>query len=488
MPLWWTVLGAVSVALALSAAVALWILAVTIRPLGTSIYRYAMSEMVRTPYPMNILSMWNLLQRANPQVFIENILRTRSTEPIERPMGGPNILSPWDKLVFSPAQVSKLATPTDAPIDMRVVIGPRSEKPLQCDIPILITGMSFAGALSEAAKVALARGATAAGTATNTGENYLPAEREHAKRLIVQYHRGDWPRAAQHHPEWLERADAIEVQVGQGAQASSTRRTKASKIGSEMRDAMGLKPGEDAVIRSRFSGVEEPGDLVARVRELRERYRVPVGVKLVPSARLMEDLDLLMDAEPDFLVLDGGEGGTHGGPPILQDDFGLPLMVGLRWTEEYLKDRRLRHQVSVIAAGGLRTPGHFLKAMALGADAVYIGFAALMAMAAAESPKVMPWAPPEALFYGRGPSRTKLNVDRAATALERFLKSSAAEMTFGVEALGFTRVRDVSAGDLVALDPWTARLAGVRSLVNEGPTWSEWDRPPEKPSEQHPPH
>ncbi len=476
MPLWWTVFWAASAALALAAAAFFIANGLVARLMMGSLYRYGMRELTGARYPMNLGSLLNLLRRADPQVFLENMLRTRTDQPLARPMGGPIRTSPWGQLVFNPAQVAKLPTATHASIDMSVTIGPKAKRPLTCDIPILITGMSFAGALSERTKIALADGATAAGTATNTGENYLPAERRHAKRLIVQYHRGTWPKSAQNYAPWLEQADAIEVQLGQGAQAAATRRTPPDRLDPSMRRAMGLSAGEDAVIETRLKGVQHSEDVVKKIQELKARHPVPVGIKLAPSARLLEDLHLLMAAEPDFITLDGGEGGTHAGPPILQDDFGLPLMVALAWTHQYLQDRGLRHRVSVIAAGGLRTPGDFLKAMAVGADAVYIGYAALMALSAVEAPQVMPWGPPEALFYASGPSRQRLQIGRAAQALRHFLKSCTAEMAFGVESLGLTRVRDVGPDDLVALDPWTARLAGIKSLVDSQPRVEPWER------------
>ena len=489
MPLWWTVFWAASAALAVGSVGFLVFNGLVARLVMRSLYRYGMRELTGARYPMNLGSMLNLLRRADPQVFLENMLRTRSDQPLSRPMGGPTRTSPWGQLVFNPAQVAKLPTPTAAAIDMRVTIGPKAKRSLDCDIPILITGMSFAGALSERTKIALADAASAAGTATNTGENYLPAERHHAKRLIVQYHRGTWPKSAQNYAPWLEQADAIEVQVGQGAQAAATRRTPSHRLTPEMRAVMGLAPGEDAVIETRLKGIHHSEDVVQRIADLKARYSVPVGVKFAPSARLLDDLHLVMAAEPDFITLDGGEGGTHGGPPILQDHFGLPLMAALSWTHSYLQDRGLRHRVSIIAAGGLRTPGDFLKAMALGADAVYIGYAAVMAMAAVEAPQVMPWAPPEALFYASGPSRQRMQIGRASQALTHFLKSSTAEMAFGVEALGLTRVADVGPDDVVALDPWTARLAGVPSLVDHRPRVESWERSPHREHQpEHAPH
>jgi glutamate synthase domain-containing protein 2 len=488
MPTFWTVFFAV-----LAAAVAVGLVLLAVMP---TLDRYLMNRLadrllravVDTKYPMNLASFLSLARRANPQVFLENMLRAEKPTALERPMGTPLEFSPWDQLKFNPAQVHRLPTPEDVAIATDVTLGPRAARPLHVAIPILITGMSYGGALSARTKRALALGANQAGTATNTGENFLPDERRAAERLIVQYHRGDWPLSAQHHPEWLEQADAIEIQIGQGAQAGVSLRSRAANVTPEMQAVMGLKPGEDAVIRSRLQGVDGPRDLIRLVRDLKDRYPVPVGVKLAPSGRLADDLAYLVEAEPHFLTLDGGEGGTHGGPPILQDDFGLPLMAAIHWTDQYLREQRVRHRVQIIAAGGLRTPGHFLKAMALGADAVYIGFAALMAMAASQAVRVLPWAPPEALFYESGPKKDRLDVDRAAEGLANFLKAATDEMRYGAMALGHTALADVSRDDLIGLDPWTAAIAGVPSMVEPRPIVSVPDLArPQKPETEHRP-
>lgn len=419
--------------------------------------------LLTTSYTQNLGSMISLLRRANPQTFYENMLRSQKSSSLSRPMGTPLVFSHWEQLVFNPAQLAKFPTEHRDHISLKTVIGRHCDKPLKLDIPILIAAMSYGGALSLKTKLALAYGANLAGTATNTGEAYLPEERQAAKKLIVQYHRGTWPLSAQNHSEYLETADAIEIQIGQGAQAAAAMGT--AEPDPEMRRYFGLKEGEPAVIASRLQGIDSAKDFIKLVRNLKQRYAVPIGIKIAPSGWLNDDLDVLLEAEPTFIVLDGGEGGTHGGPPILQDDFGLPTMAAVAWTDEYLKDHGVRHAINLIAAGGLRTPGEFLKAMAIGADAIYIGFAALMAMASTVGTQVLPYSPPEALFYQSGRYKNRLDVNRAANGLATFLNSAADELRYGIQSLGKHNVHDVNRHDLIALDPWTAEIAGVRSLI-----------------------
>ncbi len=431
-----------------------------------------LAALVDTRYTQNLGSVLSLVRRSGAQTGIENMIRATKASAISRPMGTPLQLSHWEHLMFSPAQVARFPTASRQRLDTTVTLGPAADKPLKCAMPILITGMSYGGALSAETKVALARGATEAGTATNTGESYLPAERDAARRLIVQYHRGTWPLSAQNHPEWLEKADAIEIQIGQGAQAAAEMRTSHRRISPEMRSTFGLEEGEDAVIAARLRGVDTPEELVQLISRLKRRYPVPVGIKIAVGTRLREDLEALLEGHPDFLVLDGGEGGTHGGPPILQDDFGLPLIAAVPWADQILRDHGVRHDVSLIAAGGLRTPGQFLKAIALGADAVYVGFAALMAMASSQASRVLPWAPPEALFYESGASKHALDTVQAAQSLANYLKSCNEELKYGLQALGYMRLDQVSRQDLFALDPWTAAVTGVAPLGPQGPDFT----------------
>lgn len=430
-----------------------------------------LKSLVDTRYSMNLGNALSLVRRGGPQTFLENMVRATKPSAMERPMGTPRELSHWEHLMFTPAQIHKFPTASRSKLDTSVIIGARASKPLKCAMPILIAGMSYGGALSANTKVALARGASDAGTATNTGENYLPAEREAADRLIVQYHRGTWPLSTQNHPEWLEKADAIEIQIGQGAQAGAEMKSSATRISPEMRRTMGLSEGDDAVISARLKGVDTPDDLVGLIRRLKKRYPVPVGIKYSVGAHLREDLELILPAGPDFIVLDGGEGGTHGGPPILQDDFGLPLIAAIPWADQVLRDHGVRHDVTLIAAGGLRTPGQFLKAIALGADAVYIGFAALMAMASSQARNVLPWAPPEAIFWESGTQKHALDTVQAAENLTNYLKSCDQELQIGLQSLGYHRIDQVEKSDLFALDPWTAAITGVAPIGPKGPSW-----------------
>ncbi len=439
------------------------ILAVAVTPLLQAFGRRFMGILVRESYTGNVMSLVNSMRRLGPQTMGETMLRSGSDgKVIQRPLGTPRHLSPWQDLLFNPAQIGRLPLNADAKVDVSVVIGPKAKIPLRIETPLLIAGMSYGGALTRDLKVALARAANQAGTATNTGEAYLPEERRAARKLIVQYHRGTWPMSPQNHPQLLASADAIEIQIGQGAQAGAPMRTPAQNVRSDQRKAYGLAPGKDALIDARLQGVADAGGLVDLVKRLREAYEVPVGLKLAATDQIEQDLDALAAAPLDFICLDGAEGGTHGGPAILQDDFGLPTMHAIARADAYLRRMGRRAEVSLLAAGGLYTPGICLKALALGADACYLGTSVVVASIAEQAVNLAPWEPPYSMIFQAGSDRGRFSVGNAEQHAAAFLRSSTAEIEIGMRALGKGALTELSRQDMVALTPMTAAITGCR--------------------------
>lgn len=467
--MFWTVLFASILAIAVMAT----LIMVLLRPLGTrlmnQIMDYGFSRIVELDYTKNPFGILNVLRHAGPQNFVETLMRAHQGKPVQRPMGSPRQLSPWGDLLFQPVYLApRLPTPDVETIDLQTVIGPQARRPLRVEIPILITAMSYGGALSLEAKVALAKGANLAGTATNTGEAYLPEEREAAERLIVQYHRGQWPNSPYSRPEILKNADAIEIQLGQGAQAAAAMRTAPNKINDDMRDVFGLDPNEPAVMATRIPGVDKPDDFVRLVQELKQQYEVPVGVKIGASGYLEQDLHVFVEAGVDFITVDGAEGGTHGGPTTLQDDVGLPTLYAIVRADNYLRRQGVREHVTVIAAGQLTSPGTYLKALALGADAVDIGTMAIIALLSGQMTRAMPGAPPYNLVMHSASHQwnTALDIDAGAQHLANYLQAVRDEMCYVVQSLGKTAVHDLDRRDLLSLSRDLSRFAGVSDVAS----------------------
>jgi hypothetical protein len=259
-----------------------------------------------------------------------------------------------------------------------VVIGGRfAREPLHLDIPITIAGMSF-GALSGAAKEALGRGASALGTSTTTGDGGMtPEEREHSRTLVYQL----LPSRYGMNPDDLRRADAIEVVVGQGAKPGGGGMLLGHKISERVAQMRDLPPGIDQRSACRHPDWTGPDDLEIKIEELREitDWRVPIFVK-VGATRTYYDVALAVKAGADAIVLDGMQGGTAATQEVFIEHVGIPILAAIPQAVESLMDLGMHREVQLIVSGGIRTGADVAKALALGADAVSIGVAAMIAL------------------------------------------------------------------------------------------------------------
>jgi glutamate synthase domain-containing protein 2 len=411
-------------------------------------------------YSSNLWEMVTAFTRINPTAVVENSLRAASGAIIERPFGSPRKFLHFDGLIFSPAQLKTLPTDEDVDINITVTIGPKAKKPLTLSIPLMAAAMGYGIGVSEKVKIAIARGTAAAGTSTNTGEGgFLPEERENAKYLIIQYNTGHWSKT----PEILKQADAIEIHIGRGAIAGTATVISSEDLQGRASEIMQVQDQEIIVVPARHREINSAEDLKSLVDKLRDMTGgVPIGVKLCASAILEADLDATIWAGVDFISIDGGQGGTKSGAPILEDDFGLPTIFALTRAVHHLQKRGVKDSISLLSGGGYKTPSECLKALALGADAVYMGTALLWAMTHDQVAKVAPWEPPTQLAYYSGSYADEFNVDDGAKYLENFLESCSEEMKLAIRALGKHALREVNTNDLVAMDEWTGKVTKVR--------------------------
>ena len=429
-----------------------------IRSLTNKTADKVLARMINDQYIENLFELVPAAKKVNPINLVEIAMRAKHGTPVPRPLGSHIHFSPWEKLLFSPVHLFTFPTPENVSIKTSVTIGHRARKPMTISIPIMIAAMSFGGALSKSAKIALAKAATMAGTATNSGESgLLKEEREAAQLFIGQYNRGGWMNS----PEQYKQLDAIEIQLGQGAQGSTYQRTTAKNIGKDYKEVFRLKDGEEAVIHSRLPGINTKEEFIKLIRRLRAETGVPIGLKIAATHHLEKELQIALEAEVDFVTLDGAEGGTHGGSPTLQDDVGLPTLFAITRAVEYFTRKGAIGDVNLIATGGLITPGQMLKAMALGADAVYIGTAAVMALISDQMTETIPFEPPTSLVVYTGKMTDALDVDEGAKNLFRYLNACVQEMEQVAISLGKTSLSDVTKSDLCSLDPFISRATGI---------------------------
>ncbi|SFL96331.1 FMN-binding glutamate synthase family protein [Pelosinus propionicus] len=421
----------------------------------------AVKRLLTDDYTQNVAETLSSLKRFSVINFIEMSLRAQSGKVLTRPLGSPKHFLGYDQLMFSPRQMTQLSLPESAQIDMSVTIGSNAEKPLKIKIPLMIGAMAYGLALSEEAKLALARASKKLQTATNSGEGpFLPEEPGEAGKFVLQICRWSWGGRTN---EQITSADMLEVQMGQGSD-TGVATIEASEIVGRARILGGLEPGELAVALNAPPGVQKPEDWPAFMKKLRQRAKgIPIALKIMATGRLEEELSTARDLGFDVIVIDGVEGGSHATAPIKQDDFGIPSLLALIKAKRFLQGS----SISIVIAGGYFTPGQCLKALALGADAIYLATVPLFALGHNQLEKVIPWEPPTTLVYYNSPTKTQLNINQAATSVENVMTSMVLEMEEAMRALGKASLKELSADDLIALDSLSAEITGVRSVLQE---------------------
>ncbi len=285
----------------------------------------------------------------------------------------------FDDLVFLTASLTRVPLEGDRePCATKTILGKRScKRPIELDIPITIAGMSF-GALSRNAKIALGRAATLLGTSTTTGDGgMLPEEREASSKLVYQC----LPSRYGFNPTDLRKADAIEIVVGQGAKPGGGGLLLGQKVSPAVAGMRTLPEGVDQRSPSRHPDWIGPDDLKIKIEELREAtdWQIPIYVKL-GATRVKDDVKLAVKAGADVIVLDGMEGGTAATQSIFQEHVGIPTLPALVQAVEALQEAGVYGQVQLVISGGIRSGPDVAKALALGADAVSLGTASLIAM------------------------------------------------------------------------------------------------------------
>ena len=431
--------------------------------LGRLVFRDVITDAAKTImtdlYDENLWELVSATTKYTPQVIAETNLRAQEGKVIKRPLGTPRKFPGLDQLMFNISQLHTMPTPLETPVNTKVCIGKACKRPLIIDIPVMIAGMAYGAALSEKAKIALAKGAGMAGTATNTGEGpFLPSERKAAKKLILQYNRGSWNKS----DKTIRQADAVEIQFGQGATGGTGHKNNIGFFDFKLQKGFGVGLGKDAVLHARHAEIEHPSEIPRLVRRLKSiAGDIPIGAKIGAGKYLESDLKWLVNGGIDFVTIDGAEAATKGSAPILQDDFGVPTIFAVYRAAEFLRKNGLSNKVSLIASGKIQTPGDILKLLALGADAAYIGGISLFAMSHTQVLKALPFEPPTQVIWYDGKYAGKFNVASGAKNLAKYLKSCKEELVEGVRALGKTSAAQVNKDDLFALDELIAKGLGV---------------------------
>jgi glutamate synthase domain-containing protein 2 len=382
----------------------------------------------------------------------------------------------WDDLTFLPGTLTRFVIEGyREKCETKTVIGPRAKRPLVLDIPVYITGMSF-GALSYEAKVALARGATMAGTATCSGEGgMMPDERRYSDKWFYQCIQSRYG----FNPHHLRLADACEIFIGQGCKVGLGGHLMGQKVTDQVAEMRSLPAGIDQRSPARHPDWLGPDDLALKINELREATNgeIPIQLKL-GAARVYDDVRMAAKTGADSIYLDGMEGSTGAGPHIATEETGVPGIAAIRQARKALEDVGKSGEISLVYAGGIRNGGDVAKALALGADAVAIGTAALIAL---NCNKDIPGADYEGTIgveagycyhchTGRCPVgittqdpelRKRLNPDEAAERVYNFLHTLTMECQMMARACGKTNIHSLEPEDLAALTMEASAMAMV---------------------------
>jgi methylamine---glutamate N-methyltransferase subunit C len=372
-------------------------------------------------------------------------------------MGVPRDRLPaWDDLQILTAQLATKPLADDTPVGTQLVIGPRALKPLQLDIPILVSDMSF-GALSEEAKIALARGAELAGTGICSGEGgMLPEEQQANSRYLFELGSAKFG----YSDDLLTRVQAFHFKAGQAAKTGTGGHLPGNKVKGKIAQVRQLPEGRSAVSPPTFADLTTAAEFRAfadRVRDV--SGGIPVGIKM--SAQHLEaDLDFALEVGVDYIILDGRGGGTGAAPLIFRDHISVPTIPALARARRHL-DRRGRGDVTLLVTGGLRTPADFVKALCLGADGVAVANAAIQAVGCLAARICHTNNCPAGVATQREELRAQLDVDRSAHQLARFLTACVELMKVLARACGHRNLSGFCRSDLTSWRHDLAGLAGV---------------------------
>lgn len=364
----------------------------------------------------------------------------------------------WDDILVVGAQLGKFVLEEHDEVKTKTKIGKKAKKPLVIESPVFITHMSF-GALSKEFKISLARGSCDAKTAMCSGEGgILPESMDAAYRYIFEY----VPNKYSVTDENLKNVDAIEIKVGQGAKPGMGGHLPGEKVTEEIARIRDKKISEDIISPSKFKEIKSKEDLKKLVEDLRKRSEGrPIGIKIA-AGNIEEDLKVIVFTGADFVTIDGRAGGTGASPKLIKDATTVPTIFALSRARKYLDENNI--DIELIITGGLRVSSDFIKALALGADAIAIGSAAMMAAACQQYRVCNTGKCPVGCATQDEDLRKRLNQDNSALRLANFLNVTLEELKTFARITGNDDVHKISANDLCTTDSEISNNTPIRHV------------------------
>ena len=368
-----------------------------------------------------------------------------------------SLLPHWDNIQFVTAQLHKLPLMEDVEVATELVIGPEARKPLVLKIPLFVSDMSF-GALSEEAKVSLAKGAELAGTGICSGEGgMLPEEQQSNSRYFYELASARFGYSL----DKVVRCQAFHFKAGQGAKTGTGGHLPANKVSGKIAKVRGLKPGTAAISPPRFAdlnGIDDYKRVIAEVRDA--TGGIPIGFKL-SAQHIEQDIDFALDGGADYIIMDGRGGGTGSAPEIFKQNISVPTIPALARARRHLDWRGASGRVTLIITGGLRVDADFCKAMALGADGIAVANAAIQAIGCLGMRACNSNNCPVGIATQKESLRARLIVDESARRLARFFEATPELMCVLARACGHDALAKFNIDDLTTFDRDMAHLTGI---------------------------
>lgn len=376
-------------------------------------------------------------------------------ESLHAAMGTLLPLPKWEDILLLGAQLDPAPLNDDDPVSTQTIIGKHAKQPMVLESPVYISHMSF-GALSKEIKTALAIGSAKAQTAMCSGEGgILPEEKAAAYKYIFEY----IPNKYSVTDENLKSSDAIEIKIGQGTKPGMGGHLPGSKVTEEIAAIRGKKVGEDIQSPSRFPEINSKEDLKAMVDMLRERSEGrPVGIKLA-AGNIEKDLAYAVSAQPDFITIDGRGGATGSSPLFLREATSVPTIYALSRARRYLDS--IRSDIALVITGGLRVSADFAKAIAMGADAIAVATAPLIAAACQQYRICGSGYCPVGIATQNPMLRERLKIEEAAQRIANYLILSNEELKTFARISGVDDVHKLSLENLITLDEQIAKYTGI---------------------------
>ncbi len=370
---------------------------------------------------------------------------------------GTNVLPKWDNIQILPAQLARLPHLEDVEVGTNVIIGPAARKPLELKIPLFVSDMSF-GALSEESKTALARGAEKAGTGICSGEGgMLPEEQQENSRYFYELASAKFGFKM----ELLKKVQAFHFKGGQGAKTGTGGHLPGHKNTGKISQVRGIPEGEPAISPPRFVDFICLTDFKNFANDVRENTGgIPIGFKLSAN-HIEEDIDAAIEVGVDYIILDGRGGATGAAPAIFRDNISVPSIPALARARRHL-DKHACNNITLVTTGGLRTAPDFIKAMALGADAIAVSNAAIQAIGCQAMRACHTNNCPVGIATQKEHLRKRLDIELSARRLENFFKATVELMQVMARACGHTHLSQFCQDDITTFDRDLAYMTGIK--------------------------